>query len=144
MPDLAKKRALLATLQSLISAHHDAEHPPAIPLESFLTGNDDNSSFAKGRGAPISVWATTLRALAARPDISAIFVSISDGMDENDRAWLRSDTLYLHTSARSDALAERFEETLAPDEHWPLDIDEEVPGIPPAPKGMRTVCLWWE
>lgn len=143
-PDLAKKRELLATLRALTDAHRNAEHPAAIPLEGFLTGNNDDNSFARNRGAPISVWATTLRSLAARPDVAGVFVAITDGMDEDDRAWLSSETLYLLTSARSDAIAEGFEETLAPDDHWPLDADEEVPGVPPAPKGMRTVCLCWE
>ena len=142
--DLSKRRALIAHVEAL-----DAGGPttPVVSAAQFFDGNDDDASIAANlHDHPgVTRFAAAATALAARPDVQAVLVGITDLMAEDAGFWPYSDTMYVLTRAAPSEVATWMEE-LTPDEVEPdFTSDAEAPpGAPALAPGMRAVRVWWD
>jgi hypothetical protein len=114
-----------------------------VSLELFFEGNDDLGSIGCNlidHPGPADFYAT-LRAVRDRPDVSGMWVCISD---VNEGEWPFSDHVYVVTTAPSDvvvAWAERLDAE-EPDEGW---WNDQPPRRPiDRPSGSRVITLWWD
>jgi hypothetical protein len=117
---------------------------PVVSLEMFFDGNDDEGSI----GCNLTVhpgperFYAILRDIRDRADVFAVWVGISEVMDDNQ--WPFSDHVYVVTTATASEVAAWARE-LQPDEPTTEWWTGQPPARPiPIPTGATLVTLWWD
>ena len=115
---------------------------PLLTLEEFFEGNDVVGSICCNLAAatPVDVY-RVLREIRERPEVADVRVQITMF---DDPAWPFSDTVWVITSARADAVRRWFPDDLTPDdcsEGWSSGVELEPVAVG---AGMRPVGCWWD
>lgn len=133
--DLDKCNALKADL-----ADEDASQ--LVPIERFFDGNDDLASI--GCNLPehpgIDHFREVLVGLTKRPDVEAVYASITEA-DPDDDCWPFSDTV-LVTGSIDIATLQDLVSTLEPDEVGP--VVTELPSAITEKHKSPVYVIWWD
>ena len=122
----------------------------AVPAEEYFAGNTDEMSFGRhvqtSRDIPVAEYAAAFRMIAARPDVSAVYVQIHEVPDDDDpeerEMWPSAFVIFVITSAPASEV-EAWLRALEPryaDAEWHPAQDVAVPW-PEPPAGMRPVLV---
>jgi len=101
------KRGRLTLIQKIklhglpADCRRDGRTPPLASVKDFFTGNDDNTSIA--RGLPdhpgVKVFFDILLEIKSRADVQDVMIEIDDVDESSPDAWPRSDRIYIVTAA---------------------------------------------
>lgn len=123
---------------------NDRETPrPLLTLSEFFEGNDVIGSIGCNL-IPTPVPAQfydLLKRIASRDDVADVRVQVTM-FDAPE--WPFSDTVWIITSASTEAVVDWFEEAVRPDEcraGWLGDLKFEPCPVPP---GMQPIGCWWD
>ncbi len=121
----------------------------AVPANEYFTGNTHDGSFGRGmtsRGEiPVIEYARAFAAIAARPEVHAVYVKIHELPDDDDEdereMWPSAFVVFVLTSAPPGEV----ERWLAPLEPRFADDWRPAPGVPvpwpEPPPGFRPVIV---
>lgn len=138
--DQQSLRTLLKRIEEL--ADDGSEHEVCVDAQLFLAGNEDRGSIGcnLNKHPGVARFRDVVDGLVRRSDVSSVLAKIVEVMGEGEYPF--TDTLFVCTSAHSDAVAEWFG-PLTPDEVGPCTVDG-LKGVPIAPGGYRWHSVWWD
>jgi len=139
--DQERRKALIARIKAL--GGEDAT--PAIPLDDFLEGNDDDGSFAANAGMSLARFAARLTKIQEQPDVQGVYILINELMEQEEHAWPYSEVALIYTTAAEDEVSGWFGKNTRPDELNELDPSEGLPPGAPEPLPGTTIFeAWWD
>lgn len=137
-----------AILDELRRIRDNLPPKPTLSIEEFFDGNTDEYSIAPNRTdlqPPLAVFRTTLEAIAARPDVQTIRLSVHEMphplYEEDDDMWIHVGNVLVWTSMDATELNRLFE-PLRSDGCGPSLLGD-VEGPEPAP-GMTIYMATWD
>jgi len=145
MIDQAKKKALIEHIkQRKTSSEQELLLPPDLYFDGYdephctITANNIKS-------ISTSRFASRLREVQQRPDVSAVFVRFYD-YDDAERfadSWIGSDSIYVVTTAGLPDVREWFSDFEVTDV-WAEDNYSKFIGLPKISDGSRLIAVWWD
>lgn len=125
---------------------------PAIPLDLFFEGNDDEGSIGcnLGNHPGVATFHQVLTTIRDKPNVHDVLVGITEVMSSSE--WPFSDHVYVITTALpSEVMAWAGELNPDPkgsdeqaDENVDWWLDEVRPQLDQIPDGARVVLLFWD
>ena len=134
--DSAKCKALKAELTAQPASQ-------IIPIEKFFDGNDDPASIGCNLSTHpgIDRFREILQALVQRPDVAAVYASISE-VDPGPGSWPFTDTILIVGTISPEELKDILIE-LEPDEIAPAEDFGVSPSIGEE-HGLPVLAAWWD
>jgi len=144
MIDQTKKKALIEHIKER-QKFNDGEILLAPDL--YFDGYDDKQCTVCANVGPFTTshFASRLREVGQRPDVSAVFIRFYEYADaeEFEDSWIGSDSAYLVTSASLEAVRDWFADLEVSDVRDESDLTK-FPDLAQIPDGFRLVAVWWD
>ena len=105
--DYGARKQVVTQVLTLLDA---GDMLPSVPLDDYLSGNTDDASLGKGmaRDFNLNDYADSLRALAARPEVTEIWVEVHELPDVSEPAdddmWAQAFKVHVVTSLSTEAV----------------------------------------
>ena len=139
---------LLRLVQKIKACGHAYDTETVLTIEEYFDGNDEAySDICANNVSPPSTQALReyLLAIQAKPSVSDVFIRVcgfEDALEYQD-SWIRSDTVFMVTSASISEVEEWFR-PLTPSS---ISVETRLSrfnNLPAIGKGSRLVAVWWD
>ncbi len=145
MIDQTKKRQLISHIKGLQTL---GAGEILLPWEQYFDGYEEDhcNICANTRTSPsTSRVRDCLQRLAARPDVSGVFVRFYEYEDalEDETCWIGSDSVYLVTTATVDTVRQWFADFEVSDV-WEEPDRASFTNLSKIPEGNRLIAVWWD
>lgn len=126
-----------------LKAELSAQEAPAVPIEQYFDGNDDEASIGCNlmEHPGMDAFRDVLVGLTKRPDVEAVYAMIGE-LDPGEEFWPFTDTVLVFGQIAPDELKEALRK-LEPDEVGPaaeFGIPDNVLSKHRAP----ALAAWWD
>ena len=119
---------------------------PAVSLEDFFNGNDDEGSIGCNlveHPGP-QFFFERLKEIRARDDVQDVLVEVNEVEEGDETMWPFSDRIYILTSAAKDEVADWVVPLMADEVEEGFAFDMSPEPVPQLREGMKVYGVWWD